>query len=151
MTAKTVALKPKAAMKPRITVAEYLTAQIDLCGKSQMEIARECGFEKPNIITMIKQGKSKLPIARVGVFAHSLGVDAGYLYSLAMQEYEPETWSMIQDLVMKQPYVSENEMEILEVVRSSNVVNPKIRTIEEKERLLTAINKLRPDNAVSGD
>lgn len=148
---KAIAAKPKLSAKARVTVAEYLTAQIDLCGKTQLEIARDCGFEKPNIITMLKQGKSKLPIARIGLIARSLGVDASYLYALAMQEYEPDTWKVIQDNILKQPYVSENEMEIIEVIRSSNVVNPKLRTIEEKERLLTAINKLRPDNAGSGD
>lgn len=44
-----------------------------------------------------------------------------------------------------------NEMEIVELICSSKVVNPKLRTIEEKQRILSAINTLRPDNAAAGD
>lgn len=150
-TATKPKVERKAPAKPKITVAEYLARQIDLSGKTQLEIARECGFEKPNVITMFKQGKSKLPISRVGVMAKALGVDPVYLFQLAMQEYEPDTWAVIQDSILKQPVLTQNELEILELVRSANVVNPKVRTIEEKERILTAINKLRPENAVAGD
>jgi transcriptional regulator with XRE-family HTH domain len=143
--------KPARSAKRRVSVAEYLTAQIDLCGKSQLQIAREVGFEKPNIITMLKQGKSKLPLSRVGSMARALGVDATYLFSLAMQEYEPDTWAVIEDSILKQPYITANEFEIVQLIRQADVVNPKIRTLEEKERILSAINKLRPDNAAVTD
>jgi transcriptional regulator with XRE-family HTH domain len=143
--------EPKKITRNKVTVAEYLTAQIDLCGKTQKDIARECGFEKPNIITMLKQGTSKLPISRVGVMAKALGVDPLYLFQLAMNEYEPETWASIEELILRQPFVSQNEMDIIQLVRQANVVNPKVRTIEEKERILSAINKLRPDNAAATD
>lgn len=146
-------LKPetKRGAVPRLTVAQYLTAQIELCGKPQFELAKECGYENPNIITMLKQGRSKLPMGRVGNMAKALGVDPLFLFSLVMNEYEPETWATIQEFVLKQPFVSANEMEIIELVRTSKVVNPKLRTIEEKQRILSAINALRPDNAVAGD
>lgn len=144
-------LEAKKIPKPRVSVAEYLTQQIDLCGKTQLEIARECGFDKPNIITMFKQGKSKLPIGRIAVMAKALGVDPLHLYALCMSEYEPETWAAIQESVLKQPVITQNEREILDLIRSANVVNPKLRTIEEKERIVSAINKLRPDNAAADD
>lgn len=150
-SAKKELKKAPPQLKSKLTVAEYLTAQIDLCGKSQKDIARECGFEKPNVITMFKQGISKLPIARVGLMAKALGVDPLFLFQLVMNEYEPETWSAIQAQVLKQPAITANEAEIIEIVRSANVVNPKVRTIEERERILSAINKLRPENAVAGD
>lgn len=132
-------------------LAEYLTAQIGLRGKSQLDIARECNFEKPNMITMIKQGKSKLPISRVGLMAKALGIDPMHLFMLAMSEYEPETWKVIQGSILKQPAVTANEMEIIEVVRGANVVDPKIRTDEEKNRLLDVINTLKPMNALADD
>jgi transcriptional regulator with XRE-family HTH domain len=135
----------------KMTVAEYLTAQINLCGKTQLDIAREVGFEKPNIITMLKQGKSKLPISRIGKLAKSLGVDPWYLYQLAMSEYEPDTWSVIEeDILRGQPVLTENEKEILALLRSCRVPNPKVRTLEERERLLSAFNRLRPDNVSAG-
>lgn len=129
------------------TVAEYLTIQIDLCGKPQFEIARMCNFPKPNIITMIKQGKTKLPTAKIGLMAAALGVDPLHLFKIVMQEYEPDTWEMIQDSILKQPLVTENEMKILEVIREANVVNPKIRTNEDRMRIMDAVSALKPDNA----
>jgi transcriptional regulator with XRE-family HTH domain len=153
MNAKTTtreATKAKVPSKPRVTVAEYLTAQIDLCGKSQLEIAREIGFEKPNIITMFKQGKSKLPIGRVEAMAKALGVDPTYLYSLCMQEYEPDVWPIVQKM-MQRNGLTETQSEVLEILDSTGVPNPVIRTVEERERIFNAFSKLRPANTVSGD
>ena len=144
-------IENKKSSQKRPTVAGYLTAQIALCGKSQIEIARECGFDKPNIITMLKNGQTKLPVARVGQIARALGVDPLYLFSLVMTEYEPETWKIIQESILKQPYVSANEIEIIEVVRSANVANPKVRTDKERERLLAVIDALQPDNSSARD
>lgn len=135
----------------RPTVAEYLTAQIALRGKAQLEIAREMGYENANIITMLKQGKSGLPLFRIGKLAESLGVDPVYLFTLCMSEYHPETWETMQQYILKQPMVTQNELEILEVVRSSKIPNPKLRTAEEKRMLLDVVSKWRPDNASSED
>lgn len=140
----------KVVKKPSF-VAEYLTAQIKLRGKSQLEIASECGFDKPNMITMIKQGKSKLPISKIGLMAKSLGIDPTHLYMLVMSEYEPENWKVIQDSVLKQPVITANELEILKVIRGANVIDPKIRTDEEKRALLDVVNSFKPTNALASD
>jgi hypothetical protein len=105
--------------RPKITVAEYLATQIDLCGKTQMEIAREVGFEKPNVITMFKQGKSKLPISRVGKMAKALGVDPFFLYELVMREYEPDTWTAIESDVMRGSRLTLSEREVLKLMQLS--------------------------------
>ncbi len=132
------------ARKPP-TVAEYLTAQIDVTGKSQLEIAQECGFTSPNVITMIKQGKTKLPLSRVGALAKALGVDPVYLFSLAMNEYEPGTWSAMEGLIFKQPLLTANELEFVQVLRSGKVQNPRLRTAHDKARLLALVNQLDPE------
>lgn len=131
------------------TVAEYLTAQIDLCGKTQLQIAREAGFPIPNVITMMKQGKTKLPKARIGALAKSLGVDALFLYKLVMKEYEPETWSAIEEQVLTQPFITQNEFEIIEVIRAGKVINPKVRTDEDRRAILDAVATLKPENATN--
>lgn len=141
----------KKAGKPNITVAEYITQQVNLCGKQQLDIAREAGFNKPNIITMIKQGKTKLPMAKVGTMAKALGVDAAYLFQLTMQEYEPDTWEALKDFVFKTPLLTQNEIEIIETIRQSNVPNPKLRTDAERAALLDVVSTFKPDNSVSGD
>jgi hypothetical protein len=129
------------ALRP--TVADYLADRIAVSRRTQKEIAESCGFDKPNIITMFKQGKSKLPVGRVGKMARALDVDPIYLYALVMSEYEPETWATIASEVLRGPLLTRNEIEILQIVRSSSVPNPKVRTAEERKRVLDAINALR--------
>ena len=119
-------------------VAEYLIGQINLCGKSQAEIAKETGFAMPNMITMLKKNLTKLPIDKVGPMAKSLGVDPLHLYKLCMMEYYPQTWAMIQGF-LNQPTLTENELEIIKVIRESNVDNPKLSSEEDKVRLLELV------------
>ncbi|MEJ7805265.1 MAG: helix-turn-helix transcriptional regulator [Telluria sp.] len=126
--------------RPSMDVANYISAMIDLSQKSQKQIAEEVGFAKPNMITMIKQGKTKLPIGKVGALARSLGLDPQHLFKMVMEEYEPATWEGIES-IFSQPFVSENEMEIILTIRDSGMVNPKIQTDEDRIRLLDAVSK----------
>jgi len=141
-------MNDKKALPRQRSVADYIKMQINLCGKSQIDIAREAGFAKPNIITMIKLGNTKLPIEKIGKFAKAIEVDAIHLFKLCMAEYYPENWAEIQRLV-GQPVMTLNEMEILETIRESNVINPRLRAEEDKATLLAAINTLKGDNAVN--
>lgn len=74
----------------RITVAQYLSGAIGISGKTQRQIAQEIGYENPNVITMFKQGKTRLPVYKVPVVASSLGVDPTDLLRIVLSEYEPE-------------------------------------------------------------
>ena len=133
-------------LKPR-SVAEYITMQIGLCGKSQLDIAKTAGFDKPNIITMIKQGKTKLPLDKIGKFAKAIEVDPVYLFGLCMNEYWPDTWASLQQFLGKTT-VTQNEGEFISVIRESNVINPKLNTEAEKAKFLAFVNTLKGDNAV---
>lgn len=128
-----------------LPIAQYLTAQIALSPKTQSEIAREMGLNTPNLITMIKQGAIKLPMAQVLPLAKALGIDPLHLYKMAMLEYYPESWEIIESL-LKQPALSANELAIIEVIRQSPVINPQLRTQEERDRLLAVIATLHGDN-----
>lgn len=132
-----------------ITVAEYLSEQIRLCGKTQVEIAHEAGFNRANMISMLKHGEAKLPISKVGTIAKALGVDATYLFSLVMREYEPQTWAAIEEGILRQPVLSQNEIEIIDLIRTGKVANPKIRTVEDERRILDAVGALKPENATA--
>lgn len=48
-------------MTDKKTVAQYFTEQVDLCGKSQVDIAKEMGFDCSNVISNIKKGNTKIP------------------------------------------------------------------------------------------
>jgi len=54
------------------TVAAYLSKLVAESDKTQRQISEETGFESPNLITMIKNGTSKLPINRIANLAKSL-------------------------------------------------------------------------------
>lgn len=140
MSAKQKQFKPK-------SVAEYIAWQITLCGKSQLEIAAESGFDKPNIITMIKQGKTKLPLSKVGRFAKAIGVDPLHLLKLCMSEYMEDTWKEVETII-GQPVLTQNELEVIEIMRGCNVSNPKLHTDEERVELAEFFNKLKADNQV---
>jgi len=140
-------VKSRKSRSNNITVADYISQQIDLSGKSQLEIAREAGFNKPNIITMIKQGKTKLPMSKVGPMARALGVDPKHLYRLVMQEYEPDTWEALQDIIFTPSLtLTQNEVEIIECIRQSKVPNPRLRNDTERAALLAVIDTLKPEN-----
>lgn len=84
-------------------VARYIAAAIERSGKLQVDISRAAGFDKPNVVTMIKQGKTKLPLERVGVMAQALGVDRFELLDLVMGEYHPELWVTIRSTLRVTP------------------------------------------------
>ncbi len=78
------------------TVAEYLAEQINLSPKLQVEIAKEAGFENPNVLTMMKQGKTKIPLNRIGSLAQALGINPRHLMRKVLEEYLPDTWASIE-------------------------------------------------------
>ena len=119
------------------TVAEYLAAQIALSGKSQADIAREVGYERSNVVNMMKQGTLKLPITKVGAMAKALGVDPVHLLRLTMTEYMPETMAAVEQ-IMGRALLTESEQRILEVVRKA-AAGREVRLDREKERQLADV------------
>ena len=129
-----------------LTVAGYISHQIDLCGKKQIDIATEAGFDKPNMVTMIKQGRTKLPLEKIGKMAKAICVDPVHLFKLTLQEYQPDTWVEIEKL-FGQPVLTANELEIIQTIRSAKVVNPKLGNQEQKAKLKAFIDdNLKGDN-----
>lgn len=125
-----------------ITVAQYLETQLAACGKQQAEIAREVGFEKANVITMMKQGKTKLPLAKVGKIARALGVDGVNLFRLVMNEYYPETWEEIEG-IFQHRVLTENELAVVNAMRVANVGSARL-TGEEVRDIVDFISRRIP-------
>ena len=59
--------------------------------KSQAEIATETGFPNPNVLSMVKNGASKLPLDRVPALARALDCDPARLFRLALEQGGNET------------------------------------------------------------
>jgi len=99
-----------------ILVKDYLAAAIEASGLKQNEIASKVGYSAPNIITMMKQGKTKLPPNKVPAFAEALGVDKLHFLKLVMQEYQPETWAVIEECAGEH-LVTADEITLLQIIR----------------------------------
>ena len=84
-------------MPRQLTVAEFLTRAIAFSGKSQRDIAREAGFERPNVISMMRSGEMKVPLDRVPSLAEACLVDPAYFLRLALAEYHPEVYGILLD------------------------------------------------------
>ena len=98
-------------------VAAYLTSEISKSRKTQKQIARESGFSTPNILSMIKGGETKLPIARVPALAKSLESSPQKLLRLCLEEYEPELLKVI-DRVLPGGFLTDEEEFLIQVLRS---------------------------------
>lgn len=124
--------RPVPFTKPK-NVADYVALQVAISGKTQREIAEEAGFENANMISMIKKNLSKVPLARIKPIAQALNIDKVFFMQMVLQEYYPDVWESIES-VLGQKIITDNEYEIIKVIRSVNKLDPKITT-QAKEKL----------------
>jgi hypothetical protein len=103
-------------METTSQVACFIAARIEATGQLQKDIAAKAGFDKPNMITMIKQGRTRLPLDKVGPMALALETDPIQLLQMCMEEYHPATWAAIAPLL--EPKMSEDEKRLLGILRS---------------------------------
>ncbi|MEP2531194.1 XRE family transcriptional regulator [Shimia sp.] len=94
--------------------------------KSQLQIASETGFPNANMVTMIKNGTSKLAMDRVPSMARALECDPAYLMRLAMEQAMGDTAAEAIVEVFDTP-VTKNELGWLQVIReASNNTDPRL-------------------------
>jgi transcriptional regulator with XRE-family HTH domain len=123
------------------SVADYITNQINACGKSQIQIAEEVGFDKPNVITMIKQGKTKVPVSKIGSMAKALEVDPIFFLKLCMQEYMPDFLDTVV-AITEQPIITANELELVKAVRAIDGDDPKLGATAARAELKLFISSV---------
>lgn len=113
----------------RMTVAGFITRCIELSDKSQRQIAAEAGFDNPNVLTMIKQGLTKVPLRRIGTLARALNIAPAHLMRLVMSEYMPDTWAAVEE-VLGGTMLTKNERELVACYRqATNDANPPVEVI----------------------
>lgn len=99
-------------------------------GKTQEEIAYQTGFERPNVITMIKQGRTRMPMDKIEAFAKAVGKAPDKLFRTAIMEYEPglarlitkmERLPMIEGLDVLQEIMVDALTEVLEEAKKEHL------------------------------
>lgn len=119
-------------MKTASQVALFIASRIEATDQLQKDIATKCGFEKPNMITMVKQGRTRLPIGKVGPMAKALETDPFQLLKMCLEEYHPETWEAIAPF-MKQA-VTQDELRLLNALRAS-IGGPFLSAISDESKI----------------
>lgn len=87
--------------------------------KRQKDIAREAGFNSPNMISMLKNGDTKLALDRVPALARALETDLGRLFLLALEQSGLETTSAAVSSTFG-TVVTRNEVAWLEEIRDAS-------------------------------
>lgn len=76
--------------------AAFLKLAIANSDLTQREIARQTGLPKPNVLSMMKAGETKVPLNRIPALAEACKVDAASFIRIAMAEYHPEIWRVLE-------------------------------------------------------
>jgi transcriptional regulator with XRE-family HTH domain len=118
--------KPYADTALAKVIAERISI-VSGMGKTQRQIAREIGYDSPNMISMFKRGETKVPLVKIPSLARTLGVNAARLFELAVQQHWPgahEAITKIFKLVL-----TENEAAIVVLIReTTDGADPELTT-----------------------
>lgn len=103
-------------MKTKTDVARYLERCIAASGKTNKDIAQEIGYESPNILSMLKSGETKVPLARIPAIAKATGTDPKVLLDLCLEAYHPELHQVLAELAPSM-LISREELQLVRLVR----------------------------------
>jgi transcriptional regulator with XRE-family HTH domain len=77
----------------------HIDRLINQSEKTQREIALAMGYERSNLISMFKQGITRVPLDKVPALAEALDVDPAELIVMWLSDYEPELLEVINSNV----------------------------------------------------
>jgi hypothetical protein len=99
--------------------ARFLDEAIRNSPRTQAEIAARAGFPKPNVLSMMKLGQTKVPLVRIPGLAEALDVDRTEFLEIALAEYHPEVYEILTD-VLGLP-LDRDEENLVALYRMANV------------------------------
>jgi hypothetical protein len=132
--------------KEAMSVAEYFDAQVNLRQMTLAQLSKDIGgVLKPNMLSMIRAGHTKVPLIHVGRIARALGIDPMFLMKMALQEYQPDNWKAIQEVFGDQPVLTRNEIALINAIREANPNNPRLNDADA-EKFAKVVATLHGDN-----
>jgi hypothetical protein len=87
------------AASPPLSVADFLNQQIEFCGRTQIQISEICGFQRPQMVSMMKTGRTRVPLDKMRVLARAVGADPLEFSKLVLGEYNPDLLWLLEELV----------------------------------------------------
>ncbi|MBO9395827.1 hypothetical protein J7400_03980 [Shimia sp. R9_2] len=97
--------------------ATMLAQAIDASDMTQKEISDRIGMNNANVISMMKQGITRVPLGRIPALSETLQINAQTFLMTAIEEYHPGTHEVLVD-VLGLP-LSDTEMRLLSLLRTT--------------------------------
>ncbi|MBS4051365.1 MAG: hypothetical protein KGZ69_09185 [Methylomonas sp.] len=116
----------------KVKFSKYLEVLINQSPFKQNEIADKIGYVNPNIITLFKKGRTRVPIYKVPMLAKVFGVDPGFMLRRYLAEYETKLLDAIEPHLGV--VITENERVMLgELRRLTNNNDPKMSLVKSEK------------------
>lgn len=126
---------------PGTALANFLIDRLAELDLTNQEIADTLGYQRPNIISMWKAGRTKFTLDNVFPMADLLKVDPGYMLALYMDQYVSTSGGGVdrfpEIIAMVNRIATPEEWEIVEIARKARKGNSRPLTKEQKESLKT--------------
>lgn len=127
--------------------ARMLFTALERCPLTHAEIAEALGYERPNFISMMKYGTTKIPVSVADKLAELVGLDPRHFVQTIIKEYMPEEYKVwVKHFLMD---ATSFERDLIELSRSTgnNTMHLKLGVEDAKE--LKGMLKVAQKNAAS--
>jgi len=129
-------------------------------GITNIQMQKVLGYQRPNVIAMIKKGGMRLPEAKAIITADLLQVDRTFLMNKVIAENNPELWEALS-MVMGDKLVTTNELALIQFVREGlnghdadlmgayeigKTIAPALADVLKREAALAAAALVRTDS-----
>lgn len=84
------------AAAARKNFIQRLRTEMEASDMSNVQLADLLGYDHPNIISMFRSGKTRVPLAKVPALARALGLDARELLRAWFRAYQPDDLPVIE-------------------------------------------------------
>ena len=99
------------------------------------------------MISMLKKGDTKLPLAKLGSFARAVNTNPAHLLKLCLREYYPDVWDAIRNHL--DAAVTSDELRMIRALRSTTGGhNLACLSADERERLDEFLNLIAQSSTV---
>lgn len=132
----------KSSEVERSRLAKFVDARLQEVSdrKHQRDIAREVGYASPNMISMIKQGHSKVALDRVIPLAKALECDPKVLMGLALEQFYPRVFVEKLIAVFSAPF-TEKELSVIDAIREAGIGGDARITDEKRKEIIKILAK----------